>query len=164
MKNPHKISFLLVLSGIFMVMTSFRSDSGVTKYKCMIQTVNYTGENAYIIVSLMNPQGKYDHTLSILGDDPEWYHLFDEWWSYFGQEERDVDAITGATVGSGQRKIITFEIDNAKVDKGYKIRFETQVEDQDYYPADVEIPVTSEMPKTPQNGKGYIRYVRLMPA
>lgn len=153
--------FLIFTTGVFLF-TSFRSDPEVSRYKCLVQTVNYTGENAYIIVSLMNPEGEYDHTLYIMGDDPEWYHLFDEWWSYFGKEARDVDGITGATVAGGQRKVIAFEVDKAKLDQGYKIRFETQVEDQDYYPADLEIPLVSEMPKSPQKGSGYIRYVRLM--
>lgn len=125
--------------------------------------VNYTGEKAYVIISLMNPSGEYEKTLFIMGDDSEWYHLIDEWWEYFGKKKRNIDGITGATVGGGERKVVAFEVDNALMDQGYKIRFETSVEDQQYYPADVEIPLTSDMPATPVEGSGYIRYVRLMP-
>lgn len=162
MKQFKYVSLLILLLGGIFFTTSFTSDSDTTRYKCMLQTINYDGEGAYIIVSLMNPEGKYDHTLFIVGEDGEYYHLIDEWWSYFGKKERNIDGMTGATVGGGERKVISFEIDNDKIDKGYKIRFETSVEDQKYYPTDLEIPLTSKMPPSPQNGTGYLRYVRIM--
>src|SRR5690606_22385202 len=155
------VLWMLLVSGIFLS-SSFKPEAGVTSYKCMIQLVNYQGEKAYVIASLMNPEGEYERTLYIMGDDPEWYHLIDEWWSFFGKKKRSVDGITGATVAGGERKVITFDIDNAKIDKGYKIRFETSVEDQKYYPADLEIELISQIPAKPMEGTGYIRYVRLM--
>lgn len=155
------IIFMLLASGVFVV-SSFKPDADVTSYKCMVQMVNYQGEKAYVIASLMNPEGEYERTLYIMGADPEWFHLIDEWWSYFGKKKRSVDGITGATVAGGERKVITFGIDNSKIDKGYKIRFETSVEDQKYFPADLEIELTSEIPPKPIDGTGYIRYVRLL--
>lgn len=128
----------------------------------MIQLVNYEGENAYVITSLINPEGDYAKTLFVNGDDPEWYHLIDEWWAYFAKKKRNLDGMTGATIGGGERKVITFDIDTALIDKGYKIRFETSVEDQQYHPADVEIELTSSLPAKPIEGSGYIRYVRMM--
>ena len=100
------------------------------KYKCLIQLTNYKGEGAYIVASLINPQGKYEQTLQVLGDDPEWYDDHTEW---------------------------------SKFDKGYKIRFETAVEDDYYYAKDAEIELKKENLNTKVEGKGYIRYVRLMP-
>jgi len=141
---------------------SFQKKMETTSYKCMVQLVNYDGEGAYIITSLMDPEGAYERTLFVSGDDPEWYHLIDEWWGYFGKKKRSVDGITGATVGGGERTVIVFEIDNSKIDQGYKLRFETSVEDQQYYPTDLEIELTSEIPAKPIDGAGYIRYVRLM--
>jgi hypothetical protein len=155
------ILFTGLILGVF-TGASYKSNEALTNYKCMVQTVNYEGEGAYIIASLMNPEGKYEKTLYILGEDPEWYHLIDEWWSYFGKEKRDVDGITGATLSGGERQVIAFDIDNSKVDKGYKIRFETSVEDQKYYSADLEIPLTSKIPSKPHKGQGFIRYVRIM--
>lgn len=125
--------------------------------------VNYTGENAYVIVSLINPKGEYDQTLFIIGDDFEWYHLIDEWWNYFGKKKRNIDGITGPTVSGGERKVIAFDIENSKLDQGYTIRFETSVEDQKYHPIDLEIAATTSIPAKPVNGSGYIRYVRMMP-
>ncbi len=152
---------ILIVSGV-LLMTSFKRETEVIRYKCLLQMVNYTGEGAYIIVSLINPEGQYDETLYIMGDDPEWYHEIDQWWSYFGKKKRQVDGITGATLSGGDRKMFTFNVDASKLDKGYKIRFETSVEDQKYYPREIEIPYNSSLPTDKVKGKGYIRYVRLL--
>ena len=45
--------------------------------------------------------------------------------------------------------------------KGYKLRFESAVEDQKYHVTDVEVPLTTESLADKTEGKGYIRYVRL---
>ena len=157
-----KIGVFILLPLTFLTF-AFKGNPDKTSFKCMLQMINYKGEGAYIITSLIDPQGDYDETLSILGDDPEWYHEIEEWWSYFGREDRKVDGITGATLSGGERKVIVFNIDNSKINNGYKIRFETSVEDQKYHPIDLEIPLDSEIVKAKEKGNGYIRYVRIMP-
>ncbi|WP_412766900.1 DUF2271 domain-containing protein [Tenacibaculum polynesiense] len=134
-----------------------------TTYKCMIQMTNYEGEGAYIVISLLNPEGAYEQTLYVQGDDEEWYHDIDEWWKFQGKVRSDIDAITGATISGGNRAISLIEIPNDKIDKGYKIRFETAVEDQEYYADDVQFELTSESVKSKVKGKGFIRYIRLIP-
>ena len=132
------------------------------KYKCLIQLTNYKGEGAYIVVSLINPQGKYEQTLQVLGDDPEWYDDLTEWWKFYGKRQT-IDGITGATISGGERAVKVLTLDESKFDKGYKIRFETAVEDEYYYAKDAEIDLKTENLNTKIDGKGYIRYVRLMP-
>jgi len=129
----------------------------------MIQMSNYTGEGAYVVISLLNPEGNYEKTLYVQGDDDEWYHDLSEWWGFQGKVRANLDAITGATISGGARSICVLEIDNDKIDKGYKIRFESSVEDQDYHVSDVEFELTSESLKSKKEGKGFIRYVRMMP-
>ncbi|EPR74429.1 hypothetical protein ADIWIN_0530 [Winogradskyella psychrotolerans RS-3] len=129
----------------------------------MIQMTNYTGEGAYIVISLLNPEGEYVETLNVIGDDDEWYNTVESWWDFYGKKRNDIDAITGATVSGGERTINVIEIDNDKLDKGYKLRFETAVEDQDYYESDVEFELTSETIKSKVEGQGFIRYIRMMP-
>ena len=73
------------------------------------------------------------------------------------------DAITGATISGGNRAISVIEIPDDKIDAGYKIRFETAVEDQEYYPSDVEFELTTASVNGKVAGKGFIRYVRMMP-
>ncbi len=129
----------------------------------MVQLTNYEGEGAYVVVSLINPDGEYEKTLYVLGEDDEWYFDIDEWWQFQGKVRRDISAITGATVSGGERSIFVFSIENEKIDQGYKIRFETAVEDQEYYTRDVEFDLTTEALKGKFEGKGFIRYVRLLP-
>ena len=154
------IPVLFVLAfGLF----AFNSKSESTKYKCMIQMINYTGEGAYIVISLLNPEGKYEKTLYVQGDDEEWYYDITEWWKFHGKIRTNIDAITGETIAGGERSISVIEIDDAKIDKGYKIRFESAVEDQEYFMDDLEFELTSESVKSKIEGKGFIRYVRLLP-
>ncbi|MBQ0769846.1 MAG: DUF2271 domain-containing protein [Bizionia sp.] len=154
---------LLVLGVVLFGLLSFTIPSESTKYKCMIQMTNYTGESAYVVVSLLNPNGDYEETLAVQGDDDEWYHDISEWWNFFGKKRTNIDAITGATIAGGARSISIIDIDDSKIDAGFSIRFETAVEDQEYYAKDVQFPLTSETVKSKQEGTGFIRYVRLMP-
>ncbi len=133
------------------------------KYKCMIQMKNYTGEGAYVVISLINPEGLYEKTLYVQGDDEEWYHDITIWWNFQGKIRSDIDAITGETISGGNRAISVIEIDDSYIDAGYKLRFETAVEDQEYYEKDVEINLTAASLKGKAEGAGFIRYVRLMP-
>lgn len=157
-----KIILLSTLLFVGLGKKSQAQDGENTSYKCMVQTINYKGEGAYIVVSLIDASGEYENTLYILGDDSEWFHTIDEWWKFFGKKKRSVDGITGPTVSGGERQVITFNVPSNKLDKGYKIRFETAVENQEYHPIDVEIPLTSEIKTSPYKGEGYIRYVRMM--
>lgn len=154
-----KITSLLLF---LFIITAFTTPEN-TKYKCMIQMKNYTGEGAYVIVSLLNPKGEYVKTLSVQGDDEEWYHDITEWWNFQGKVRAEIDGITGATISGGNRAISQLNIDNDKIDKGYKIRFETAVEDKEYFKDDVEFELTSKTVKSKTEGKGFIRYIRLMP-
>ncbi|MBT0606712.1 DUF2271 domain-containing protein [Aequorivita echinoideorum] len=130
--------------------------------KCMIQMTNYSGEGAYIIVSLLNPKGEYEETLQVLGKDPEWYSEITEWWKFYGKRRPNIDAISGETISGGERTVSVLQIPVDKIDKGYSLRFETSVEDVKYYKDDLQFPLTSENLKSKQEGKGFIRYVRML--
>lgn len=153
------VASVFVLAIVF----GFTFKTPASKYKCMIQMTNYAGEGAYIAISLLNPDGEYEKTLYVHGDDDEWYFDITEWWSFYGKKRTDIDAITGATISGGKRSITVLEIEDEKLDKGYKIRFETAVEDQEYYKNDVEFELTSENVKGKVEGKGFIRYIRMIP-
>jgi len=154
-----KITAILLLVFITTAFTTTES----TKYKCMIQMKNYTGEGAYVVISLLNPKGEYIKTLYVQGDDEEWYHDITEWWNYQGKVHAEIDGITGATISGGNRAITHLSIDTDKIDTGYKIRFETAVEDKEYFKDDVEFELTSKTVKSKTEGKGFIRYIRLIP-
>jgi hypothetical protein len=154
--------FPIIAFAIFAVF-GFKSTTENTTYKCMIQMTNYTGEGAYIVISLLDPNGNYEKTLFVKGNDEEWYHDITDWWKFYGKKRKNIDAITGETISGGERSINSIEIESSKIDSGYKIRFETAVEDQEYYKDDVEFELTSETVKSKVEGKGFIRYIRMMP-
>ena len=140
---------------------SFQASAQTAKYKCLLQMSNYLGEGAYVVVSLINPKGEYEKTLYVMGDDKKWYNSLKEWNKFQTKKPSNISAITGASVTGGDRSITTIEIDNAKINSGYKLRFESAVEDQKYHVSDVEIPLTTAGIAEKTEGKGYIRYVRL---
>ena len=71
-----KIRLIIIIS-FFVILISalFGSKKHIesSQYKCMIQMKNYSGEGAYIVISLLNTEGKYDQTLYVQGDDDEWF-------------------------------------------------------------------------------------------
>lgn len=162
-----KILFKILLLGLMPILTfsfttAFRSNPQY-KVKCMVQLANYTGEGAYIVVSVLDTDGNYLKTLRILGYDDEWYPDLASWWKYYeASDYPDIDAIAGATIAGGERSIFFLEIDASMIDVGNQLRFETAVEDQTYHETDLQIPLTSENIKGNFQGTGYIRYVRMI--
>ena len=157
MKSIIKISLISAL----MCLVSLQANAQESKYKCMLQMSNYMGEGAYVVVSLINSKGEYEKTLYVMGDDKKWYNTLKEWHKFHSKKPSNISAKTGASVTGGDRSITTLEIEDSKINKGYKLRFETAVEDQKYYVNDIEIPLTTEGLASKTEGKGYIRYVRL---
>ncbi|GAB2686226.1 hypothetical protein GCM10027037_05060 [Mucilaginibacter koreensis] len=126
----------------------------------MIQMTNYMGEGAYIVISLVNPKGDYDKTLYVLGSDKKWYKSLKEWHKFYAKKPSNISAITGASVTGGDRSVNVIEIKTSKINAGYKLRFESAVEDKNYYIKDIEIPLTTETLAAKNEGTGFIRYVR----
>lgn len=157
MKSILKISLI----SAFICLSSFQATAQSSKYKCMLQMSNYIGEGAYVVVSLINSKGNYEKTLYVMGSDKKWYNSLKEWNKFYSKKPSNISAITGASVTGGDRSITTIEIEDSKINSGYKLRFESSVEDQKYYVSDLEIPLTTAAISEKTEGKGYIRYVRL---
>ena len=150
-----------IVSLLAVLLLTFAAQAQSSKYRCMVQLTNYKGLEAYVVVSLINPEGKYEKTLYMLGPDKQWYNGFKEWDKALGKKKENLSAITGASVAAGDRTMVTLSLDDSKLNKGYKLRFETAVEDQNYHISDVEIPLTTEEITVRKEGNGYIRYVKL---
>jgi hypothetical protein len=160
MSDLFKTALLIVALTFARPSTTFAQSTGTSKYKCMIQMTNYMGEGAYIVISLIHGKGAYEKTLYVLGPDKKWYNSIKEWHKFQSKKPANISAITGASVTGGDRSVNVLEIDNAKINAGYKIRFESAVEDKDYNVKDLEIPLTTEALSAKSEGTGYIRYVR----
>lgn len=130
------------------------------KYKCMVQMTNYMGEGAYIVISLIDNKGQYEKTLYVMGSNKKWYNSLKEWHKFNAKKTSNISAITGASVTGGDRSVSVIDIDKSKINTGYKLRFESAVEDQKYYVKDIEVPLTTEILAAKSEGTGFIRYVR----
>lgn len=146
---------------LFMALFSGGASAQTSKYKCMVQMISYKGEAAYVVISLINPQGGYEKTLSVLGPDKKWYNTLKEWDKFETKAKSKLNGITGASINGGDRAMRTIEIDDSQLNKGYKLRFESAVEEQKYHVKDVEITLTPEALAERAEGTGYIRFVKL---
>jgi len=157
-------SALLSLAILFATTSSsFAQNANTGKYKCMIQMTNYMGEGAYIVISLIDSKGAYEKTLYVLGSNKKWYNSLKEWHKFYTKKPAGISAVTGASVTGGDRSVNVIEIDNSKINAGYKLRFESAVEDKNYYVKDLEIPLSTETLSGKNEGTGFIRYVRFSP-
>lgn len=152
---------IAILALLLAISFNASAQKASTKVKCMVQMTNYPGEGAYVVASLIDPKGQYEKTLFILGQDKKWYHDLKEWYKFLGKKATPPTAITGASVAGGDRSVQMVEIENAQLDAGYTIRFESAVENQEYHVKDAEVPLTKENLTGKTDGTGYIRYVRL---
>ncbi len=153
------MKFLLPFFFLPLFATGASAQSG--KYKCMIQMNSYEGLEAYVVISLIDPKGAYEKTLYVLGTDKQWYNTLKEWYKFETKTKAKLSAITGASVAAGDRAVKTIEIEDTKLNKGYKLRFESAVEEQKYHVTDIEIPLTTEKLAERADGTGYIRFVKL---
>ncbi len=150
----------LLLAALSFTLNVHAQKGGGQKYKCMIQMTNYMGEEAYVVVSLINKSGAYEKTLYVLGGDKKWYPDLKEWHKAYKKKPGNISAITGASVAGGDRSVVTIELDPAKINAGYQLRFESAVEDKAYHVKDLEIPLTTESLAAKSEGTGFIRFVR----
>lgn len=160
MSNLYKTVILIVLMAFAKPLTGLAQTTA--KYKCMLQMTNYVGEGAYVVISLINSKGAYEKTLYVMGPDKQWYKTLKEWNKFYLKQPK-VSAVTGASVTGGDRSVNVIEIDKSKINTGYKLRFESAVEDKNYHVKDLEIPLTTEALAAKSEGTGYIRYVRFSP-
>ena len=157
---------LIAISILFFAITFSRPgqvSAQSSKYKCMIQMTNYMGEGAYIVVSLIDAKGQYNKTLYVLGSDKKWYNSLKEWHKFQTKKPANFSAITGASLTGGDRSVSIIEIDKSKINAGFKLRFESAVEDKNYNVKDLEVPLTTETLAAKSEGTGFIRYVRFSP-
>ena len=159
-----KFNLIKKLVGLVVILMATAAFAQTTKYKTMIQMNNYTGKEAYVVISLINPKGQYEKTLGVLGTDNEWYNTLKEWHKFNSKKKEKLNGITGASIAGGARATRLIEFDTAKLDKGYKLRFESAVETQKYYAKDAEVALSSAVldNKAGVTGDGYIKAIRFL--
>ena len=159
-----KKNWKVMILSVFALVLSNSIFGQTTKYKTMIQMNAYSGKEAYVVISLINPKGQYEQTLGVLGTDNEWYNTLKEWDKFQKVKKQKLNGITGASVAGGARATRLIEFDTAKLNKGYKLRFESAVETQKYYAKDAEVALSSAVldNKAGVAGGGYIKAIRFL--
>lgn len=160
-KIREHIRLLSTMIFTFFICSSFISDVE-NKYKCMLQLINYSGEGAYIVVSIIDQKNDYKKTLKVIGDDDEWYPDISKWYPYYLKNPKEMDGITGATISGGERTIFSFDIDEKYFDGNHNLRFETAVEDQKYEFDDLNLNLKKTSITGQHSGSAYIRYVKII--
>jgi len=138
--------------------------------KCKIEMIEYRGEGAYIAVSLMDKNDNYLKTLYVLGEDKTWFFDMRLFWAnlksngLIGDDAyySHVDGITGPTIGGGKSLVVPLLLNKSEIDKGYKILFETAVEDKGYFRGDLSFELTEKSLNDSFEGTGFIKTVRTL--
>ncbi len=154
--RPHFAAFA---SGAALL-TGLAQTASAAEATFLVQLTDYSGDDAYFSLYLVDADDRYVRTLWVSGDDERWYKDLPRWWKYVGRAPQDLDAITGASTASGDRSIIRIELEDEVLDAGYKVRVETAVEDQQNHPVDVEVALESALGGERVPGTGYVRYIR----
>ena len=150
---------LVLLS--FATALSFASVAQGKEATAMVQMTNYEGKEAYLAVYLVNPKGRYQKTLWVSGRERIYYSYLSRWWRYLARAPQELDAITGASAGAGDRVSLKFDLEDDWIDAGYLIRIESAVEGGGINPQDVVYELKTENSGGRAAGTGYVRNLRI---
>jgi hypothetical protein len=116
----------------------------------------YGGSGAYVALYVTDGNGQYLGTLWMAGGQAKYYRHLSDWKRATRGDLREIDGITGASVGSG--KTLTFKLDlaDALIDAGYQIRIDAAVEDMGDSPAEIVVPLNSNAVGQAVDGRGYV--------
>lgn len=117
----------------------------------------YGGEGAYLALYLTDAQGGYQGTLWVAGQKTKYWKHLSDWYRATGGTAADIDAITGASVGSGRTLTVSVELADALLDAGYQIRLDSSVEEIADRPAEVVAPLTTAGKGQPVAGTGFVQ-------
>ena len=117
----------------------------------------YGGNGAYLAIYLTNAQGKFHSTLRVSGRKAKYHSHLRDWSRGNASERRNIDGITGASVGSGHSLKVSVDVADALIDAGYQIRVDSSVENGRDNPVDIVVPLTSANAGKPTSGKGYVQ-------
>jgi hypothetical protein len=127
----------------------------------MVQMTNYDGKEAYLAVYLVNPSGRYQQTLWVSGRERIYYSYLSRWWRYLARAPQELDAITGASAGAGDRVSLKFDLKDEWINSGYAIRVESAVEGGGVNSQDALYELKSENSGGRVTGVGYVRNLRI---
>lgn len=151
------------LTAILLLATAF-SVPGLAYAKdatLAIQMTRYQGPPAYLAVYLAKPDGSYDSTLWVAGGRSEYYRHLRGWIRGISNSTERLDAITGASVGSGRSVQVSVSIADALIDAGYTLHVDSAVEGGAENRDDVVLPLDLASTGKVVSGAGYVSAMSL---
>ena len=117
---------------------------------------NYGGDGAYLALYLTAPSGAHVRTLWVAGEKSKYHKHLTDWYRATGGGRKQIDGITGASVGAGRSLKVTVELADALFDAGYKLNVDAAAEDMRDSPRDVSVPLTKAGAGKPTAGRRYV--------
>ena len=117
---------------------------------------NYGGNGAYLAFYVTDSNDAYVGSLWMAGRKSKYYSHLSHWYRETRGDRREIDGITGASVGAGRSLEITLDLADSLFDAGYKLHIDAAVEDKRDSPSEIVIPLTLEGAGTPESGRRYI--------
>ncbi len=117
----------------------------------------YGGPGAYLSLYVTDAAGAYQGTLWMAGGKSKYYSHLREWSRGSGGSTREIDGITGASVGAGRSLKVTLDLADALFDAGYRLHIDAAVEDMRDSPSEVIVPLTTAGAGQAVSGRRYIR-------
>ena len=163
-----KILFVIFLS--LLSFFSIKKEEATIQIKCMLQMIDYRGEGAYFVISVVDANDNYLKTLYVMGNDKTWFSDMKAFWQHLRANEllTDerfyplIDGISGATISGGQRRIFPLQIPVELLNKGNRLRFETAVEDKGYHTEDVALDLNLTALGENYQGSGFIQQIKFL--
>lgn len=117
---------------------------------------NYGGRGAYLAIYVTDASGAYAGSLWMAGGSSSYYRHLTDWSRFTGGDLTQVDGITGASVGSGQKLEVSMDLADALFDAGYTLHIDAAAEDMRESPNEIAVPLTAAGAGTPVSGRRYI--------
>lgn len=118
---------------------------------------NYGGDGAYLAIYVTDATGAYKGTLWMAGGKSKYYSHLGDWSRGSGGDLREINGITGASVGAGRSLKVTLDLADALFDAGYELHIDAAAEDMSDSPSEVVVPLTSAGNGQTAPGRRYIR-------
>lgn len=128
-----------------------------------VDMTRYLGGGAYVVLYVTDASGAYAGSLWMAGGKSKYYKHLSDWYRATRGDTRQVDGITGASVGAGRRLEITLNLQDAIFDAGYTLHADAAVENLREFlglrhgAREVLIPLTARGGSAA--GRGYIKSV-----
>lgn len=117
---------------------------------------DYGGRGAYLAIYVTDASGAYAGSLWMAGGKSSYYRHLTDWARFTGGDVAQVDGITGASVGSGQKLELSMDLADALFDAGYTLHIDAAAEDMRESPNEIAVPLTAAGAGQAVSGRRYI--------